>query len=148
MIKADQNTSPKKYDGTPAFLCFLFEWGITFVGLNHMVGGLPIALARLYYLFQGSKLTSYIKVRDVQDLTRSLIKRIKYANLICSDDLDLSIQGGHLLENPLLVLSGTLCSAGDNERGREPGLLGRKELLVSLQVLNKITKNTIYVQGN
>ena len=38
------------------------------MGTNHMVGGLPIALARLYYLFQGTKFASYVKVRDMQDL--------------------------------------------------------------------------------
>ena len=50
-----------KFAGIPAFLCFLFEWAVTFVGVNHMVGGLSVALARLYYLFQDSRLSSYIK---------------------------------------------------------------------------------------
>ena len=68
---ADLNTPAKKYDGTPAFLCFLFEWAVSFVGVNHMVGGLAIALARLYYLFRGNKLASYIKERDQMYKIRS-----------------------------------------------------------------------------
>ena len=52
-----------KFDGIPAFLCFLFEWAIIFVGVNHVVGGVSVALARLYYLFQDRRLPSYIKAR-------------------------------------------------------------------------------------
>ena len=135
-------------------MCFFFEWAVTFVGLNHMVGGLPIALARLYYLFQGNRLASYVKVRDLLDQNNywPLIRRIgrlqddNFDNFF-SDDLDLSVQGGHPLENPLLVLPGALCNDSYNEYGGESGRLRRKELLVPLQVLlvllNKITKKIL-----
>ena len=49
----------------------MFEWAVSFVGVNHMVGGLAIALARLYYLFRGNKLASYIKERDQMYKIRS-----------------------------------------------------------------------------
>ena len=53
----------------------MLEWTVSFVGVNHMVGGLPIALARLYYLLQESKFASYIKVRDVYKI-RSMTDKI------------------------------------------------------------------------
>ena len=83
---ADLNTpAKKKYDGTPAFLCFLFEWAVSFVAVNHMVGGLAIALARLYYLFQGNKLASYIKERDqIRSYTTNVIdKNPRYQLDLC-----------------------------------------------------------------
>ena len=37
----------------PNSICLYLEWSVGFVRLNHYLGGLAIALSRLYYLFHG-----------------------------------------------------------------------------------------------